>query len=107
MTESVTGPIKEPPQFTVLYDGGCPLCSRDGELLSGARAFLALWAELPGWRSLAMAGRLPGTAWTMELSYRLFLRWRPTLQRWAFRLDQRGPERTGQDRPSAHDNAPR
>ena len=31
--------------------------SRDGELLSGAQAFLALWAALPGWRWLAQAGR--------------------------------------------------
>jgi len=46
---------------------------RDGELLSGARAFLALWAALPGWRWLAWAGRLPGAAWTMERTYRLFL----------------------------------
>ena len=63
---------------------------RDGELLSGARAFLALWAALPGWRWLAWAGRLPGAAWTMERTYRLFLRWRPMLQRWAFRLEQPG-----------------
>ena len=69
---------------------------RDGELLSGARAFLALWAALPGWRWLAWAGRLPGAAWTMERTYRLFLRWRPMLQRWADRL-----ERRGQDRPDA------
>ena len=69
---------------------------RDGELLSGARAFLALWAALPGWRWLAWAGRLPGAAWTMERTYRLFLRWRPMLQRWAFRLEQ-----PGQDRPDA------
>ena len=69
---------------------------RDGELLSGARAFLALWAALPGWRWLARAGRLPGAAWTMERTYRLFLRWRPMLQRWASRL-----ERPGQDRPDA------
>ena len=69
---------------------------RDGELLSGARAFLALWAALPGWRWLAWAGRLPGAAWTMERIYRLFLRWRPMLQRWAYRL-----ERRGQDRPDA------
>jgi predicted DCC family thiol-disulfide oxidoreductase YuxK len=61
---------------------------RDGRLLSGAQAFLALWAALPGWRWLALAGRLPGAAWVMERLYRFFLRWRPTLQRWASRLDQ-------------------
>ena len=75
---------------------------RDGELLSGAQAFLALWAALPGWRWLALAGRVPGAAWLMERTYRLFLRWRPALQRWAFRLDP-----PGLDRPNSHDNAPR
>jgi predicted DCC family thiol-disulfide oxidoreductase YuxK len=75
---------------------------RDGQLLSGAQAFLALWAALPGWRWLALAGRLPGAAWTMERTYRLFLRWRPALQRWAARLD-----RTGPDRSNVHDDAPR
>lgn len=59
----------------------------DGELLSGAQAFLVLWAALPGWRWLARAGRLPGAAWLMERAYRLFLRGRPMLQRWASRLD--------------------
>jgi predicted DCC family thiol-disulfide oxidoreductase YuxK len=53
----------------------------DGELLSGAEAFLALWAALPGWRWLALAGRVPGAAWLMERAYRLFLRRRPALQR--------------------------
>ena len=71
--------------------------SRDGELLSGAQAFLALWAVLPGWRWLAWAGRLPGAAWAMERAYRVFLRWRPVLQRCASRLD----------RPSAQDHTPR
>ena len=60
----------------------------DGRLLSGAAAFLALWAALPGWRWLAEVGRLPGAAWAMERVYRLFLRVRPTMQRWASRLDQ-------------------
>jgi predicted DCC family thiol-disulfide oxidoreductase YuxK len=60
---------------------------QDGELLSGAQAFLALWAALPGWRWLALVGRLPGAAWLMERLYLLFLRWRPALQRWARRLD--------------------
>ena len=71
---------------------------RDGQLLSGAQAFLALWAALPGWRWLALAGRLPGAAWVMERGYRLFLRWRPMLQRWAFRLD-----RPALDRPNSRD----
>jgi predicted DCC family thiol-disulfide oxidoreductase YuxK len=59
----------------------------DGRLLSGAQAFLALWETLPGWRWLARIGRLPGVAWAMERVYRLFLRLRPALQRWAARLD--------------------
>ncbi len=62
--------------------------SSDGRLLSGARAFLALWAALPGWRWLAVVGRLPGAAWSMERLYRFFLHWRPTLQRWALRLER-------------------
>ena len=61
---------------------------RDGVLLSGAQAFLALWAVLPGWRWLALAGRLPGAAWAMERTYVFFLRWRPALQRLASRLDR-------------------
>jgi predicted DCC family thiol-disulfide oxidoreductase YuxK len=62
--------------------------SRDGRLLSGARAFLALWAALPGWRWLALAGRLPGAPGALEFGYRLFLRGRPALQRWASRLER-------------------
>lgn len=59
----------------------------DGELVSGAQAFLTLWAVLPGWRWLARAGRVPGAAWVVERVYRLFLRLRPMLQRWASRFD--------------------
>ena len=72
---------------------------RDGQLLSGAQAFLALWAALPGWRWLARVGRLPGATWVMERSYLVFLRWRPMLQGWAYRLDGRAPGRPG--RPDA------
>jgi predicted DCC family thiol-disulfide oxidoreductase YuxK len=64
------------------------VCGSDGQLRSGAQAFLALWAVLPGWRWLALLGRLPGAAWAMERVYRLFLRARPRLQRWAARLDR-------------------
>jgi len=60
---------------------------RDGVLLSGAQAFLTLWSALPGWRWLAFAGRLPGAGWLMERIYRLFLRFRPVLQRWAAHWD--------------------
>lgn len=64
----------------------------DGRLLGGAQAFLALWAALPGSRWLAPIGRLPGAAWTMERVYGLFLLWRPTLQRWAARLERPAPD---------------
>lgn len=67
--------------------------SSDGQMLSGAQAFLALWAALPGRRWLALAGCLPGAAWMMERTYRLFLRWRPGLQRLASRLERRAPRR--------------
>jgi predicted DCC family thiol-disulfide oxidoreductase YuxK len=53
----------------------------DGHVDSGARAFLALWATLPGWRWLALLGRLPGVPTLMEGLYRLFLVFRPALQR--------------------------
>ena len=62
----------------------------DGRLLSGARAFLALWAVLPGWRWLAWLGRVPGGAGLMELAYRGFLHLRPALQRGAAWLERRG-----------------
>jgi predicted DCC family thiol-disulfide oxidoreductase YuxK len=103
----------EPVCFADVSDTTCPLPSslplgttreqllarfhvrnHNGEWLSGAQAFLALWAALPGWRWLAWAGRVPGVAWIMERTYRLFLRWRPTLQRWASRLDARDLQRS-------------
>jgi predicted DCC family thiol-disulfide oxidoreductase YuxK len=74
----------------------------DGQLLSGAPAFLALWSALPGWRWLARVGRLPGAAWLMERTYLLFLRGRPSLQRWARRLE---PARTA--RRSSNDGVGR
>jgi 3-demethoxyubiquinol 3-hydroxylase len=60
----------------------------DGTMASGARAFLALWAVLPGWRWLARLGALPGMATLMEGAYRAFLRLRPAMQRVAARLDR-------------------
>ena len=65
----------------------------DGRLLSGAQAFIALWAVLPGWRWLAVLGRVPGAPWLMERAYCGFLYVRPTLQQWAARLDRRPTRR--------------
>lgn len=62
----------------------------DGRLESGARAFIALWAALPGWRWLARLGRLPGMTALMEWSYRGFLRVRPAMQALARRWERQG-----------------
>ena len=51
----------------------------DGQIVSGAQAFLALWSVLPGWRWLARAGRVPGIARLLEYIYRGFLVFRPAL----------------------------
>lgn len=57
----------------------------DGTFLSGAAAFAAVWARLPGWRWLARVAALPGGLAALERLYRLFLRVRPRLQRWVSR----------------------
>ena len=50
-----------------------------GALLSGAAAFVEVWARLPRWRWAARAAALPGLMALLELSYRLFLPARPVL----------------------------
>ena len=61
----------------------------DGRFESGARAFIALWARLPYWHWLARLGALPGATSLFEVTYRLFLRIRPTMQRAAVRYRER------------------
>jgi 3-demethoxyubiquinol 3-hydroxylase len=53
----------------------------DGQMLSGAAAFVALWAVLPGWRWLARVAALPGATPMLELAYRGFLHVRPLMQK--------------------------
>lgn len=54
----------------------------DGQLLSGAAAFVALWRTMPGWKWLGRLGALPGVTPLLEWMYRGFLHFRPRLQRW-------------------------
>lgn len=49
----------------------------DGRLLSGARAFVAVWQRMPAFRGLARLARVPGATLAMEGLYRLFLAVRP------------------------------
>lgn len=119
------GAVTEADRLKVLYDGACPLCSReiahyrglaplcpmdwvdvsslpegavargvtraealarmhvvapDGSVISGARAFIAMWERLPGWRWLARLAAIPPIPSVLELLYRGFLRLRPALQ---------------------------
>lgn len=53
----------------------------NGDLLSGAAAFVALWRTMPGWRWLARLASLPGATPMLELAYKGFLRIRPAVQR--------------------------
>ena len=54
---------------------------RNGQLLSGAAAFVEVWSRLPGWRWAARAAALPGAMGALESSYRLFLPIRPYISR--------------------------
>ena len=63
--------------------------SPDGKLLSGARAFVAIWQTLPGWRLAARIASLPGVTAILEVGYRLFLPIRPALSWVAARLGAR------------------
>lgn len=54
----------------------------EGELLSGAAAFAAMWRAVPLLRPLGLAARNQTVLALLERAYRAFLRVRPRLQRW-------------------------
>lgn len=55
--------------------------SRDGQLLSGAAAFVEVWKQVPGWGLAAKIAALPGVLTGLELAYRAFLLIRPATVR--------------------------
>jgi predicted DCC family thiol-disulfide oxidoreductase YuxK len=53
----------------------------NGQMLSGAAAFAAMWRAIPLLRPVGLVARGPGMLWLLERAYQGFLRWRPALQR--------------------------
>ncbi len=56
---------------------------RDGRLYSGAHAFARLWRALPEFHFVGRCAENPLVLWVLERAYRLFLRIRPGLQKFA------------------------
>lgn len=59
----------------------------NGQLLSGAAAFAAMWRAIPRLRPLGLLARNRVVLAGLELLYRGFLRIRPSMQRLARRLE--------------------
>jgi predicted DCC family thiol-disulfide oxidoreductase YuxK len=61
----------------------------DGQVVSGAAAFAAMWRAIPLLRPIGLAARNPRVLAVLERLYAGFLTVRPRLQRLARRLDAR------------------
>lgn len=61
----------------------------NGQLLSGAAAFAAMWRAIPLLRPLGLAARNRVVLAGLERAYRLFLRARPALQALLRRVERR------------------
>lgn len=62
----------------------------DGQTVSGAAAFAAVWRELPALNWLGRLATVRPVAAVLEVAYRGFLRLRPRLQRVVRRLEREG-----------------
>lgn len=60
----------------------------DGQMLTGAAAFAAIWRIIPVLRPLGLAARNPMILAALEKLYLTFLRIRPRLQRISGRMEQ-------------------
>ena len=86
-------------QFVDVEDGdaACPLdksdllarfhAMEDGQIVSGAAAFAAMWRAIPRLRLLGLAARNPIILAGLERLYVAFLRVRPRLQRLVSRIE--------------------
>ena len=54
----------------------------NGEILSGAAAFAAMWRAIPMLRPLGLLARNRHVMHVLERLYIVFLRYRPKLQQW-------------------------
>jgi predicted DCC family thiol-disulfide oxidoreductase YuxK len=61
-----------------------------GRLYSGAAAFSRMWRLFPGWRWLGWFTAWLHMSWASEGVYRLFLVFRPSLQKWVRRWSDKG-----------------
>lgn len=80
-------------------DAACPIdradllarfhAREDGQVVSGAAAFAAMWRAIPTLRPLGLLARNSKALAALERLYRMFLRVRPRLQDVARRLERR------------------
>ena len=80
-------------------DASCPIdrasllarfhAREDGQLLSGAAAFAAMWRAIPLLRPLGLIARNPLALRVLERVYVRFLCVRPRLQEWALAAERR------------------
>lgn len=71
----------------------------DGRVVSGAAAFVTVWAALPRWRWAARVAALPGVTASLELAYRAFLPVRPFVSRAVRRLSSASSRNHSGTRP--------